>query len=93
MEAASFFMLGFLTYFMLNRFIDALCFRAGRDCKFDCSKCDLHCAGYVCYKHRNTEPGAISELLQEDCVTIDCNTEITPAPGAGPADCNTSDSD
>lgn len=106
MDNASFFLLGFLTYFMLNRFIDALCFRAGRDNGFDCSKCDLHCAGYACYKHRNTDSGASFQILQQDCVTSPgniqeklerasefCNTEITPVLGAAPEDCNTSDSD
>lgn len=93
MDAPAYFLFGFLTYFFLNRLIDCLCFRAGRECQFDCSKCDLHCAGYVCYKHRNTDSPSRSELLQQDCVTDDCNTEVTQQLPAGERDCNTHHSD
>ena len=89
MQAASFFLFGFLTYFMLNRFVDALCFRAGREHHFNCDECDLHCQGYVCHKHRNTGPSASSQLLQQKCVTDKCNTESNASCGSAGEDCVT----
>lgn len=40
---------GIVFQFCISRYVDALCKDAGKRCNYECSACDIPCAGRYCY--------------------------------------------